>query len=105
MQDDGLDLLFMLRAVRSAMRATRSIQSRLGTGAGAVEKDDRSPVTVADWASQAVVALELGRLAATAPALAALPLVGEEDRDCAPLRALGSSRRSSRPSRLRSATA
>ncbi len=79
MQDDGLDLLFMLRAVRAAMRATRSIQSQLGMGAGAVEKDDRSPVTVADWASQAVIALELGRLAATAPALAALPLVGEED--------------------------
>ncbi|MBI1303103.1 MAG: 3'(2'),5'-bisphosphate nucleotidase [Phycisphaera sp.] len=83
MQDDGLDLLFMLRAVRAAMRATRHVQARRGAAGpqagAAIEKDDRSPVTVADWASQAVVALELGRLAATAPALAGLPLVGEEE--------------------------
>lgn len=67
----GIDLLFMLRAVRRAMQATRIVQS--SSKLDGLAKDDRSPVTVADWASQAVVAIEL------APMLGATPLVGEED--------------------------
>lgn len=69
--EHGIDLLFMLRAVRRAMRATRLVQA--SPALDALAKDDRSPVTVADWASQAVVAIELG------PLLAATPLVGEEE--------------------------
>jgi HAL2 family 3'(2'),5'-bisphosphate nucleotidase len=69
--DHGIDLLFMLRAVRRAMQATRIVQG--SAQLDRLAKDDRSPVTVADWASQAVVAIEL------APILGATPLVGEED--------------------------
>ncbi|MFM7135190.1 MAG: inositol monophosphatase family protein [Planctomycetota bacterium] len=58
----------MIAAVRLAMRATRFVHA--STALGETAKDDRSPVTVADWASQAVVALSLA---------ADLPLVGEED--------------------------
>jgi 3'(2'), 5'-bisphosphate nucleotidase len=58
----------MRRAVDAAARATRFVQ-RSAALAG-IAKEDRSPVTVADWASQAVVALEMG---------ADVPLVGEED--------------------------
>ena len=58
----------MRLAVALAARATRFVQ-RSSTLDG-IAKDDRSPVTVADWASQAVVAMTLG---------GALPLVGEED--------------------------
>lgn len=71
MSEHGIDLLFMLRAVRAAMRATRIVQESCDPGETA--KPDQSPVTVADWASQAAVALELG------PLLRATPLVGEED--------------------------
>ena len=69
--EHGIDLLFMLRAVRRAMHATRIVQA--SSSLDGLAKDDRSPVTVADWASQAVVALELG------PLLKAAPLVGEEE--------------------------
>jgi 3'(2'), 5'-bisphosphate nucleotidase len=69
--DHGIDFLFMLRAVRRAMQATRIVQA--SAKLDGLSKDDRSPVTIADWASQAVVALELG------PLLANTPLVGEED--------------------------
>jgi 3'(2'), 5'-bisphosphate nucleotidase len=69
--DHGIDLLFMLRAVRRAMQATRIVQA--SPQLDSLSKDDRSPVTVADWASQAVVALELG------PVLGKTPLVGEEE--------------------------
>ena len=68
--EHGIDLLFMLRAVRKAMAATRIVQS--APNLDRLAKDDRSPVTVADWASQAVIALEL------APVLKDTPLVGEE---------------------------
>lgn len=69
--DHGIDLLFMLRAVRRAMQATRIVQA--SAKLNSLDKDDKSPVTIADWASQAVVALELG------PVLAKTPLVGEEE--------------------------
>ena len=63
----------MIAAVSNAARATRFVH-----GAFEIEgiaKDDKSPVTVADWASQAAVALTLARANATM----SLPLVGEED--------------------------
>ncbi|MGA1225486.1 MAG: inositol monophosphatase family protein [Phycisphaerales bacterium] len=61
-------LIRMREAVALAARATRSV--RAGFDGASHAKDDRSPVTVADWASQAVVSMTLGD---------ALPLVGEEE--------------------------
>jgi len=58
----------MRRAVALAARATRFVQS--STALDGISKDDRSPVTIADWASQAVVAMTLG---------GGIALVGEED--------------------------
>ena len=58
----------MIRAVEAAARATRFVQS--SSCVDGLAKDDRSPVTVADWASQAVVSILLGR---------SVPIVGEED--------------------------
>jgi 3'(2'), 5'-bisphosphate nucleotidase len=69
--DHGIDLLFMLRAVRRAMQATRIVQA--STKLDSLDKSDKSPVTIADWAAQAVVAIEL------TPVLAKTPLVGEEE--------------------------
>ena len=75
----------LLLAVRQASRATRFVQA--AAGIDGMAKEDRSPVTVADWASQAVVALTLRAHSATH----AIPLVGEEDAsllrsaECAPL--------------------
>ena len=60
-------------AVRGAARATKFVHA--SSALSGLEKNDRSPVTVADWASQAVVALLLARDASTAN----IPLVGEED--------------------------
>lgn len=59
-------------AVRAAARACRAVQRRL-VSADAVEKADRSPVTVADFASQAIVC---SHLASRLPDDA---VVGEED--------------------------
>jgi len=62
-----------LRAVRSAAVATRAVQSSiLGS---ALEKSDRSPVTVADYAAQALVCRALGA------AFAGDPIIAEEDAD------------------------
>jgi 3'(2'), 5'-bisphosphate nucleotidase len=60
-----------LEAVLAACRACRLVQADL-VGAS-LDKDDRSPVTVADYASQAVVALALSR------AFPDVRIVGEED--------------------------
>jgi 3'(2'), 5'-bisphosphate nucleotidase len=62
---------FSLEAVRIAARLCRRIQSDMVTGA--LSKSDRSPVTVADFASQAVVSHMLQE---TFPSD---PLVAEED--------------------------
>ena len=59
-------------AVEKASRLCRSVQSRLVTD-GTLSKKDRSPVTVADFGTQAVVTHELRA------AFHDLPLVGEED--------------------------
>ena len=61
-------------AVRSAARACRAVQERL-VRPEALEKGDKSPVTVADFASQAIICAELER------ALPRDPVVGEEDAD------------------------
>jgi 3'(2'), 5'-bisphosphate nucleotidase len=59
-------------AVRRASAVCRQVQSDLVT-AQAIEKKDRSPVTIADFASQAIVSAVLGE------ACPDDPLVGEEE--------------------------
>lgn len=65
------ELAVALAAVRQASRACRAVQRSLDPHT--LAKDDRSPVTVADFASQALVARTL------ADAFPGDPLVGEED--------------------------
>ncbi|UCE00768.1 MAG: 3'(2'),5'-bisphosphate nucleotidase [Chloroflexota bacterium] len=62
---------FAINVVRQASLLVKQVQKELVSVA--LTKDDRSPVTVADFASQALVAKALGE---TFPNL---PLVGEED--------------------------
>ncbi|MDZ4756007.1 MAG: inositol monophosphatase family protein [Phycisphaerae bacterium] len=64
-------------AVMLAMRATEFVREsqRQGLRSGAITKDDASPVTVADFASQAVVVTALRR---ALPADEPLVLLGEE---------------------------
>jgi 3'(2'), 5'-bisphosphate nucleotidase len=50
-----------IAAVRASARVCRSVQQRLATAA-ALEKKDKSPVTVADFASQAIVCERLMRV-------------------------------------------
>ena len=61
-----------LRAVSAAMAMTAAIQKEL-TGGDTLTKSDRSPVTIADFAAQAMVCKALG---AHFPGM---PIVGEED--------------------------
>jgi 3'(2'), 5'-bisphosphate nucleotidase len=65
------EIQFALEAVRQAAQLVRQVQAELVTPA--LTKEDRSPVTVADFASQAVVARLL------AQAFPNDPLVAEED--------------------------
>jgi 3'(2'), 5'-bisphosphate nucleotidase/inositol polyphosphate 1-phosphatase len=53
--DRRTELETALAAVRLAAAATTAVRRDM-PGAGAREKQDRSPVTVADYAAQAVVA-------------------------------------------------
>ena len=55
------ELSAAIGAVRAAARVCRSVQKRLAT-AEALEKKDKSPVTVADFASQAIVCERLMRV-------------------------------------------
>src|SRR5262249_19589078 len=71
MSDRSRDLATAVAAVRSAARACRAVQERLGRPE-ALEKGDKSPGTVADFASQAIICAELER----APPQE--PVVGEE---------------------------
>ena len=64
---------FALQAVRDASRLVRDIQTEMVTSA--LTKEDRTPVTVADFASQAVVGYYLQG------AFPEISLVGEEDAD------------------------
>ncbi len=70
--DRSAELRVAVEAVRSASRICRATRERL-VSAETLEKKDRSPVTVADFASQAVVCAHLARH------LPGDPVVGEED--------------------------
>ncbi len=70
-EESAHELEIAAAAVRRAARVTEAVQRNLVT-AETLEKKDRSPVTVADYASQAVVA------AALAEAFPEDPMVGEE---------------------------
>jgi 3'(2'), 5'-bisphosphate nucleotidase len=65
------ELEVALEAVRRASFVCRSVQS--GMGGDAISKDDKSPVTIADFASQAVVCRALKE------AFPDDPIIGEED--------------------------
>lgn len=65
------EVKFALEAVRQAALLVKQVQSELVTPA--LTKEDRSPVTVADFASQALVSAHLSK------AFPDDPLVGEED--------------------------
>jgi len=66
------ELQLAVAAVRCAAAACQSIQATL-VSAETLEKRDRSPVTVADFASQAIVCEALGQASSVAA------IVGEED--------------------------
>ena len=72
MTDRSRDLAVAVGAVRAAARACRTVQQRL-VDAETLEKKDKSPVTVADFASQAIVCALLER------ELPGDAVVGEED--------------------------
>ena len=61
-----------IEAVRAASRVCRAVQAQLVTEL-TLQKKDRSPVTVADFASQAIVCALLAEHAAD------IPVVAEED--------------------------
>src|SRR5262245_64949858 len=61
-----------LRALRSASELCQRVQAKRIAG-GTLTKGDKSPVTIADFGSQAIVARELAR------ALPGDALMGEED--------------------------
>lgn len=63
-----------IRAVRAAATACRSVQEGY-LATGTLEKKDKSPVTIADFASQAIICASLEA------ALPDDPIVGEEDAD------------------------
>src|SRR5258705_3530743 len=62
----------MVEAVRAGARVCRAVQAKL-QASDSIKKDDKSPVTVADLATQAIIARRL------ADAFGDVPLVGEED--------------------------
>jgi len=72
MSEWSRELRVATEAVRAAARVCRAVQERLVT-ADTLEKKDKSPVTVADFASQAIVCAHLEA------ALPRDPIVGEED--------------------------
>ena len=74
--DRSLELDTALRAVARACHATMAVRKGIaGAFAGTIVKEDKSPVTVADFAAQAVVASALEH------AFGDDPLVGEESSD------------------------
>ena len=72
MDERKVELAVAIDAVRAASRVCREVQRRLIT-AETLQKKDKSPVTVADFASQAIVCERLAR------ELPDDPIVGEED--------------------------
>src|SRR3990170_2244793 len=73
MPERSEELRAAIEAVRAACRVCRAVQERMV--GGALEKRDKSPVTVADFASQAIVCRSL------AEALPGDPIVAEEASD------------------------
>lgn len=73
--DRSFEVETALRAVARACHATLLVRRGVAGPAGSLAKDDKSPVTVADFAAQAVVA------AALQHAFGEDPLVGEESAD------------------------
>ncbi|MCC7122911.1 MAG: 3'(2'),5'-bisphosphate nucleotidase [Gammaproteobacteria bacterium] len=71
MSMSSLELATARHAVADACAVTRTVQQRLGA-LQALTKDDRSPVTVADYAAQAVIGLRLGA------AFGSFAMIGEE---------------------------
>ncbi|HBP21657.1 MAG TPA: 3'(2'),5'-bisphosphate nucleotidase, partial [Planctomycetes bacterium] len=72
------ELAVALRAVQRAVRLTRRVQPKAqgdGPGGVALDKDDQSPVTVADFGAQALVCATL------AEAFPRDPVIGEESGD------------------------
>ncbi len=67
----GAELTVALDAVRAASRICRDVQSKIA--ADVFEKEDRSPVTVADFASQAAICRLIGN------AFPRDPIIGEEE--------------------------
>jgi 3'(2'), 5'-bisphosphate nucleotidase len=65
------ELTVALEAVRVASRVCRSVQDKITSDV--LQKDDRSPVTVADFASQAVICRAIGA------AFPRDPIIGEEE--------------------------
>jgi 3'(2'), 5'-bisphosphate nucleotidase len=65
------ELSIALEAVRAAARVCRSVQEKITPDV--LEKHDRSPVTVADFASQAIICRALGA------AFPRDPIIGEEE--------------------------
>jgi 3'(2'), 5'-bisphosphate nucleotidase len=65
------ELTIALEAVRAASRICRDVQSKIA--ADVFEKEDRSPVTVADFASQAAICRLIGN------AFPRDPIIGEEE--------------------------
>jgi 3'(2'), 5'-bisphosphate nucleotidase len=65
------ELAVALDAVRAAARVCRSVQAKITPDV--LQKDDRSPVTVADFASQAVICRAIGK------AFPNDPIIGEEE--------------------------
>ena len=72
MSDRNAELAAAIEAVRAASRVCIAVQRKL-VSAETLEKRDKSPVTVADFASQAIVCRKL------AEALPGDRVVGEED--------------------------
>lgn len=71
MPEFNAELSVAVTAVQTAARVCQAVQRRIGSDA--MEKKDRSPVTIADFASQAVVCRAL------AESFPEDPVVGEED--------------------------
>ena len=71
LSSDTLEIKFAMQAVRLAAGLVQDVQAKLVHAA--MTKEDRSPVTVADYASQALVAYLLSQ------AFPNDPLIGEED--------------------------
>jgi 3'(2'), 5'-bisphosphate nucleotidase len=67
------ELAIALKATQQATAICQRVQATISKEASSLEKQDKSPVTVADFASQAIIAAALMR------EFPDVPLIGEED--------------------------